>query len=68
MTDEIKPAQNVFMWTRLYVLFSVNQIIVRELVPFEKWYQEAVVDKHIFASFSGEPGGIGHISLEAHRT
>ena len=30
-----------FMWTRFYVLFSVNLIIFRELVPFEKWYQEA---------------------------
>ena len=41
LTDEEKPVQIVFLWTRVYVLFSVNQIIGRELVPFEKWYQEA---------------------------
>ena len=29
------------VWTRFYVLFSINQIIVRELVLFERWYQEA---------------------------
>ena len=34
-TDERNPAQSVFMLTRFYVLFSINQIIVRELVPFE---------------------------------
>ena len=42
LTDEEKPVQIVFLWTRVYVLFSVNQIIGRELVPFEKWYQEAM--------------------------
>ena len=29
------------MWTRFCVLCSINQIIVGELVPFERWYQEA---------------------------
>ena len=42
LTDEEKRVQIVFLWTRVYVLFSVNQIIGRELVPFEKWYQEAI--------------------------
>ena len=30
------------MWSRFYVVFSVTQIIVQKLVPFEKWYQEAI--------------------------
>ena len=47
MTDERKPAQNNLMWTRFYVLFSINQIIVRELVPFERWYQEAILHGHV---------------------
>ena len=42
LIDEREPAKKIFMWTRFYVLFSVNKIIVCELVPFEKWYQEAI--------------------------